>query len=191
LITPPISVMSAIEGLKAIQPDIPILPITIGILIGLFLLQQTGTKSIGKFFGPTMVAWFIMIAILGAVNLSKYFSVLRAINPLYAAKLVMLYPGGLWVLGGVFLCTTGAEALYADMGHVGRKNIQAAWILIKIALLLCYFGEAALLQSHIGQTLKEIDPFFGLVPHWFLIPSIAIATLATIIASQALMRLSA
>jgi KUP system potassium uptake protein len=186
LITPPISVMSAIEGLKAIQPDIPILPITIGILIGLFLLQQTGTKSIGKFFGPTMVAWFIMIAILGAVNLSKYFSVLRAINPLYAAKLVMLYPGGLWVLGGVFLCTTGAEALYADMGHVGRKNIQAAWILIKIALLLCYFGEAALLQSHIGQTLKEIDPFFGLVPHWFLIPSIAIATLATIIASQAL-----
>jgi KUP system potassium uptake protein len=186
LITPPISVMSAIEGLKAIQPDIPILPITIGILIVLFLLQQTGTKSIGKFFGPTMVAWFIMIAVLGAVNLSKDFSVLRAINPLYAAKLVMLYPGGLWVLGGVFLCTTGAEALYADMGHVGRKNIQVAWIMIKISLLLCYFGEAALLQSHLGQTLKDIDPFFGLVPHWFLIPSITIATFATIIASQAL-----
>lgn len=186
LITPPISVISAMEGLKQLNPDIPILPITISIIILLFLFQQSGTKKIGIFFGPAMIAWFGMIAILGAVNLAKDFTVLRAINPLYAYNLVVNYPGGLWVLGGVFLCTTGAEALYADMGHVGRRNIQVAWIFIKISLLLCYFGEAALLLKHNGQTLASVDAFFGLVPQWFLIPSIVVATFATIIASQAL-----
>jgi KUP system potassium uptake protein len=185
LITPPISVMSAIEGLKDVGPNIPILPITLSILVLLFLLQQAGTGSIGKFFGPAMILWFTMIAILGVVNLSTDFSVLRALNPLYAVRMVTA-PNGFWVLGGVFLCATGAEALYADMGHVGRKNIQLAWILIKISLLLCYFGEAALLEKHLGQSIKEIDPFYGLVPHWFIIPSIVIGALATIIASQAL-----
>ena len=186
LITPPISVTSAIEGLKDVQPGLPILPITIGILVAIFMFQQVGTGSIGKLFGPAMVLWFGMIAVLGFTNLIKDLSVLRAINPSYAVRLVTQYPGGFWVLGGVFLCTTGAEALYADMGHVGRKNIQMAWIFIKISLLLCYFGEAALLEAHIGQTLRSVDAFYGLVPHWFLLPSIAIATLATIIASQAL-----
>jgi len=186
LITPPISVMSAIEGLKDIYPGIPILPITLGILIALFVFQQKGTGSIGKIFGPAMVIWFGMISVLGFTNLIKDVSVLRAINPMYAFRLVAEYPGGFWVLGGVFLCTTGAEALYADMGHVGRRNIQIAWIFIKISLLLCYFGEAALLEGHIGQTLKNVDAFYGLVPRWFLIPCIAISTLATIIASQAL-----
>ena len=186
LITPPISVTSAIEGLRDIQPDIPILPITIGILIVLFLFQRSGTGSIGKFFGPAMIVWFVMIAVLGFNNLAKDLSVLRAINPLFAYRLVRAYPGGLWVLGGVFLCTTGAEALYADMGHVGRRNIQMAWILIKVSLVLCYFGEAALLEKHLGQTLSNVDPFYGLVPRWFLMPSIVISTLATIIASQAL-----
>lgn len=186
LITPPISVTSAIEGLRDVQPNIPILPITISILVLLFLFQQTGTGSLGKLFGPVMVVWFGMIAVVGLTNLLKDTSVLKAINPLYAVRMVLYSPGGFWVLGGVFLCATGAEALYADMGHVGRKNIQVAWILIKISLLLCYFGEAALLQSHIGQTLKDIDPFYGLIPRWFLIPSVVIATLATIIASQAL-----
>jgi len=186
LITPPISVISAMEGLKQLNPDIPILPITISILVLLFLFQQSGTKRIGVFFGPAMIAWFGMIAVLGAVNLAKDFTVLRAINPLYAYNLVVNYPGGLWVLGGVFLCTTGAEALYADMGHVGRRNIQVAWIFIKISLLLCYFGEAVLLLKHNGQTLASVDAFFGLVPQWFLIPSIVVATFATIIASQAL-----
>ncbi len=186
LITPPISVTSAIEGLKSIQPDIPIIPITIGILVVLFLFQRTGTGSIGRFFGPAMIVWFSMIAVLGFTNLIKDPTVLKAINPLYAYRLVTEYPGGLWVLGGVFLCTTGAEALYADMGHVGRRNIQMAWILIKVSLLLCYFGEAALLKNHIGQTLSNVDPFYDLVPRWFLIPSIVIATAATIIASQAL-----
>ena len=186
LITPPISVTSAIEGLKGVQPDIPILPIALIILVLLFLFQRMGTGLIGKFFGPAMVVWFGMIAILGFNYLIKDLSVLRALNPFYAYRLVAEYPGGFWVLGGVFLCTTGAEALYADMGHVGRKNIQMAWIMIKISLVLCYFGEAALLEQHLGQTLNNIEPFYGLVPKWFLIPSVAIATLATIIASQAL-----
>ena len=139
LITPPISVTSAIEGLKGIQPDIPILPITISILVVLFLFQRTGTGSIGKFFGPAMVVWFGMIAVLGFTNLVKDLSVLKAFNPLYAFNLVVRYPGGFWVLGGVFLCTTGAEALYADMGHVGRRNIQVAWILIKISPIAMLF----------------------------------------------------
>lgn len=186
LITPPISVTSAMEGLKVLNPDIAILPITIGIIIALFLLQQTGTNRIGKFFGPAMVIWFGMIAVLGLKSLLNDLSVLRAIDPRYAIRLVADYPGGLWVLGGVFLCTTGAEALYADMGHVGRRNIQIAWIFIKAALLLCYFGEAALLLQCNGQHLTAVDAFFGLVPGWFLIPSIVVATAATIIASQAL-----
>ncbi|WP_343670826.1 KUP/HAK/KT family potassium transporter [Chitinophaga sp.] len=186
LITPPISVTSAMEGLKVLNPSVPIMPITIGILVVLFLFQQSGTNRIGVFFGPAMVIWFGMIAILGITNLSGNLYVLKAINPMYAYDLVVNYPGGLWVLGGVFLCTTGAEALYADMGHVGRRNIQVAWIFIKMALLLCYFGEAALLLKYQGQHLTAIDAFYGLVPQWFLIPSIIIATAATIIASQAL-----
>jgi KUP system potassium uptake protein len=186
LITPPISVISAMEGLKQLNPDIPIIPITITIIVLLFLLQQTGTKRIGVFFGPAMIVWFGMIAVLGTISLANDLSVLKAINPMYAYHLVVNYPGGLWVLGGVFLCTTGAEALYADMGHVGRRNIQIAWIFIKLSLLLCYFGEAALLLRHNVQQLSSVDAFFGLVPQWFLIPSIIVATLATIIASQAL-----
>jgi KUP system potassium uptake protein len=186
LITPPISVISAMEGLRQFSPDVPIIPLTIGIIVLLFLFQQSGTGKLGVFFGPAMILWFGMIAVLGFVNLLHDPTVLYAINPKYAYDLVVNYPGGLWVLGGVFLCSTGAEALYADMGHVGRKNIQMAWIFVKISLLLCYFGEAALLLQHRGQTLASVDAFFDMVPHWFLIPSILIATFATIIASQAL-----
>ncbi len=186
LITPPISVISAMEGLLQLKEDIPILPITIGIIVALFLVQQSGASKIGKYFGPAMFVWFTMIAGLGILNLAKDPSVLRAINPMYAVEMLRDYPGGFWVLGGVFLCCTGAEALYADMGHVGRKNIQVAWIAIKVALLLCYFGEASLLMSHLGQTLKDVDPFYDLVPRWALIPAIVVAAAATIIASQAL-----
>ena len=186
LITPPISVTSAIEGLKILKPDIPIVTITVTIIVMLFIVQQTGTNRIGKFFGPAMIIWFAMIAILGICSLMKDVSVLRAINPLYAYRLVTQYPGGLWVLGGVFLCTTGAEALYADMGHVGKRNIQVAWIFIKLSLILCYFGEAVLLLKHNGKHMFEVDAFYELVPKWFLIPSIFISTAATIIASQAL-----
>jgi KUP system potassium uptake protein len=186
LITPPISVISAMEGLLQLKKDVPIIPISIGILVAIFLVQQSGASKIGKYFGPAMLIWFTMIAGLGILNLLKDLSVLRAFNPMYAYRLLREYPGGFWVLGGVFLCCTGAEALYADMGHVGRKNIQIAWIAIKVSLVLCYFGEAALLMQHIGGTLKDVDPFYDLVPRWFLIPSIIVSAAATIIASQAL-----
>lgn len=187
LITPPISVTSAVEGLLVLQPELPVVGITIGIITGLFLFQQTGTQLIGRFFGPAMVLWFGMIAVLGFINLADNPSVLRAANPWYAWNLLANYPQGFWVLGGVFLCTTGAEALYADMGHVGRHNIRVAWIFIKISLLLCYFGEAAMLLQHQGETLTgSLNAFFGMVPRWFLIPAVAVSTAATVIASQAL-----
>lgn len=186
LITPPISVTSAMEGLQKLNKGMEILPFTILIIVVLFLFQQTGTNKIGKFFGPAMVIWFGMLATLGVANMLNDLSVLQAINPYYAYDLLVNYPNGFWVLGGVFLCTTGAEALYADMGHVGRQNIQIAWIFVKLSLVLCYFGEAALLMQHQGETLEKIHPFYDMVPDWFLIPSIIIATAATIIASQAL-----
>lgn len=186
IITPPISVSSAIEGLKPKFPDIPVIPIVISIIVLLFMIQRKGTSFIGKLFGPVMMVWFTMIAILGIGELVGNFSVFKALNPYYAYQLLSEHPGGFWLLGGVFLCTTGAEALYSDLGHCGRKNIQISWLYVKICLVLCYFGQAAWLLQHVGTTLTDVSPFFGLVPHWFLIPAIVIATLATIIASQAL-----
>lgn len=186
IITPPISVSSAIEGLKNTNPDIPVLPIVISIIVFLFAIQRAGTSFIGKLFGPVMLLWFTMIGILGIGELVGNFSVFKALNPYYAYKLLSEYPGGFWLLGGVFLCTTGAEALYSDLGHCGRKNIQISWLYVKVCLILCYFGQAAWLLNHIGQDVTKVSPFFGLVPHWFLIPAIVIATMATIIASQAL-----
>ncbi len=185
IITPPISVSSAIEGLKQRYPDIPLIPIVLTIIISLFLIQRAGTSIIGKMFGPVMMVWFTMIGVLGISELSGNIFALKALNPYYTYKLLADYPGGFWLLGGVFLCTTGAEALYSDLGHCGRKNIQISWIYVKICLVLCYFGQAAWLLNHQGTTLN-ISPFFGLVPGWFLLPAIGIATLATIIASQAL-----
>lgn len=185
IITPPISVSSAIEGLKILHPELPLIPIVIGILVALFLIQRAGSSLIGKAFGPLMMVWFTMIGILGISALSENLSVLKALNPYYAFKLISDYPNGFWMLGGVFLCTTGAEALYSDMGHCGRRNIQISWIYVKICLVLCYFGQAAWLLKHEGSTLP-VSPFFGLVPDWFLLPAIAISTMATIIASQAL-----
>jgi len=186
IITPPISVSSAMEGLKPSFPTIPIMPLVIGILILLFLLQRKGTSFLGKLFGPIMMLWFTMIAILGLGELIGNFSVFKALNPYYAYQLLSEHPGGFWLLGGVFLCTTGAEALYSDLGHCGRKNIQISWLYVKICLILCYFGQAAWLMNHIGMQLTDVSPFFGLVPSWFIFPAIVIATLATIIASQAL-----
>lgn len=185
IITPPISVSSAIEGLKILHPDLPLIPIVIGILVALFLIQRAGSSIIGKAFGPLMMIWFTMIGVLGIAALSKHLTVLKALNPYYAVKLISDYPNGFWMLGGVFLCTTGAEALYSDMGHCGRRNIQISWIYVKICLVLCYFGQAAWLLNHQGSTLS-VSPFFGLVPDWFLLPAIVISTMATIIASQAL-----
>ncbi|MFI5151064.1 MAG: KUP/HAK/KT family potassium transporter [Bacteroidia bacterium] len=186
IITPPISVSSAIEGLLPSYPTLPVIPIVLAIIIALFLIQRTGTTFIGKLFGPVMLVWFSMIGILGLHELFGNWTVLKAFNPYYAYRLLADYPGGFWLLGGVFLCTTGAEALYSDLGHCGRKNIQISWLYVKICLVLCYFGQAAWLLNHCGTPLGNLNAFFGLVPSWFLLPAIAVATLATIIASQAL-----
>ncbi len=185
IITPPISVSSAIEGLKLPDQNVQI-GIVITIIVGLFLIQRKGTAFIGKLFGPVMMIWFTMIGVLGISGLSHDVTALKALNPMWAYKLLAEHPGGFWLLGGVFLCTTGAEALYSDLGHCGRKNIQISWLYVKICLVLCYFGQAAWLLQHAGQPVPDTTAFFGLVPHWFYIPAIIIATMATIIASQAL-----
>ena len=185
-ITPAISVSSAVEGLKIFNPELPIIQIVIVILIGLFVFQQFGTGVVGKTFGPVMAVWFATIGTLGTIQLVQNPSVLKAINPMYAVELLTLYPGGFWVLGAVFLCTTGAEALYSDLGHCGKSNIRVGWGFVKIALLLNYFGQAAWLMQQEGNALDGAIPFYAIMPEWFLPFGIAIATMAAIIASQAL-----
>lgn len=162
------------------------MPIVLAILLLLFVAQQAGTNKLGKAFGPIMVVWFTMIGIIGAAQIVQHSGVVRALNPYYAYDMIVNYPEGFWLLGGVFLCSTGAEARYSDMGHVVQKNVQVSWKYLKICLMLCYLGQAAWLLGHLGKPLGNQSPFFGLVPGWFLLPSIGIATLATIIASQAL-----
>jgi KUP system potassium uptake protein len=186
IITPPISVSSAVEGLRIYSPELPTIPIVIGILVMIFVAQQFGTQMIGKFFGPVMLAWFTFLAIMGLINIPTEFSVLKALNPYYAYQLLAKYPHGFFLLGAVFLCTTGAEALYSDMGHCGRSNIRISWIYIKICLLLNYAGQTAWLMSKQGTVLEGTTPFYGIVPPMLLPLAILIATLAAIIASQAL-----
>lgn len=186
IITPPISVSSAIEGLQAINPDIPTIPIVISIIAALFVIQRFGTNMVGKFFGPMMLIWFGMLAVLGVIGIGGDFSVLRAINPYYAYTLLVNHPGGFWLLGAVFLCTTGAEALYSDLGHCGRENVRLTWGFVKTSLLLNYFGQGAWLMSNHGKVLDGQNPFFALMAPWFLPIGIFIATAAAIIASQAL-----
>ena len=185
-IAPPISISSAVEGLNILYPHIQTVPIVITILIGLFLAQQFGTNKIGKAFGPIMLIWFGMIGTLGFLQIIQNPSVFRALNPMYAFNMVLNYPGGIWFLGAVFLCTTGAEALYSDLGHCGKQNIHASWAFVKIALILCYFGQAAYVISHKDVDYSNIAPFYAIMPEWFLEIGIVISTLATVIASQAL-----
>ncbi len=185
IITPPISVASAVEGLRSINPNIQTIPIIIVILTALFSVQQFGTKSIGKFFGPAMLIWFLMLSVLGFIQISTNYSVMGAVNPYYAYKLLFLHPGGFLVLGAVFLCTTGAEALYSDLGHCGKQNIRISWIFVKISLVLNYFGQGAWLISQEGQKLTT-NPFYSIMPQWFVPAGIVIATVATVVASQAL-----
>lgn len=186
IIAPPISVSSAIEGLEILYPEIQTIPIVLTILTVLFVIQIFGTKVVGYAFGPIMAVWFTMLAILGVIAIAQFPMVLKALNPMYAFDLLANYPGGFYLLGAVFLCTTGAEALYSDLGHCGRGNIRISWIYVKICLILNYFGQAAWLMNHEGQLLGDKKPFFQLMPEWFLLPGIAIATMATIIASQAM-----
>jgi KUP system potassium uptake protein len=198
MITPPISVTSAIEGLKQVKSianisQATIVYIVIAILSVLFFIQQFGTAFIGRFFGPVMTVWFVMLALLGVVHFVDDLHVFKALNPYYAIKLLTTYPGGFYILGGVFLCTTGAEALYSDLGHCGKWNIRYSWIFVKTCLILNYLGQGAwLLNNYHGQLISAdviesgFNPFYGLMPHWFLYFGIAIATAAAIIASQAL-----
>lgn len=193
MITPPISITSAVEGLRNIPtlhllPEFVIVRIVLVILIGLFVFQQFGTAWIGKMFGPIMLLWFLMLATLGIANVSMDWSILKAFNPLYAIELLTHYPNGFWILGAVFLCTTGAEALYSDLGHCGRGNIRVSWGFVKASLILNYLGQGAYLLTHKGEVWSsaQSNPFYSIVPDWFLPISIGIATMAAIIASQAL-----
>ena len=188
-ITPAISVTSAIEGLRSLNPNITeqtIITIVIAILMGLFIFQQFGSSVVGKTFGPVMLVWFIFIGSLGLFHLAENFSVLKALNPIYAYDLLVLYPGGFWILGAVFLCTTGAEAMYSDLGHCGKSNIRLGWGFVKVCLLLSYFGQGAWLLQHQGTKLEGAIPFFEIMPEALLFFGVIIATMATIIASQAL-----
>lgn len=186
IITPPISISSAIEGLHTFSEDIPAVPIVITILVILFFIQQFGTEIVGKFFGPVMLVWFSMIGILGVTAIVHEPGVLKAINPYYAFTLLTQFPGGFWLLGAVFLCTTGAEALYSDLGHCGRKNIRITWMFVKTTLLLNYFGQGAWLLQKSAGYLGNLNPFYEMMPRWWIIPGIIISTTAAIVASQAL-----
>jgi KUP system potassium uptake protein len=186
IITPPISVASAVEGLDIVIPGIPTVPIVIVILSLLFFFQRFGTQKVGITFGPVMIIWFSMLLILGITQITHYPEILKALNPKYAYDLLANYPHGFWLLGAVFLCTTGAEALYSDLGHCGRKNIRVTWALVKTCLMINYMGQAAWLMHQGSPILDGRNPFFEIMPQWFLLPGIIIATAATIIASQAL-----
>ncbi|MFN7313451.1 MAG: KUP/HAK/KT family potassium transporter [Bacteroidota bacterium] len=186
IITPPVSVSSAIEGLLILNKNIPTIPIVITIITTLFLIQRVGTSIVGKAFGPLMFIWFSMLAILGLKWAIQIPTIFHSLNPYYAYNLLANYPEGYWLLGAVFLCTTGAEALYSDLGHCGKQNIRVSWMFVKTTLLLNYMGQGAWLLQFEGKVFHELNPFFGLMPQWFLLPGIIIATLAAIIASQAL-----
>ena len=199
IITPPISITSAVEGLKKLpqlrqMEQSTVIYIVIGILSLFFFAQQFGTSRIGKMFGPIMTVWFGMLGTLGVIHIFDDVSILKALNPYYAINFLRTYEEGYWLLGAVFLCTTGAEALYSDLGHCGRQNIRISWVFVKTCLLLNYFGQgASLLKNHGGKLMSEaiinkdgINAFYDLMPQWFIVPGVIIATSAAIIASQAL-----
>ena len=186
IITPPISVASAVEGLEAVVPNLPTIPIVIAILSALFVFQRFGTQKVGSIFGPAMFIWFSMLLVLGVSQIIHHPGIINALNPIYGYELLTQYPKGFWLLGAVFLCTTGAEALYSDLGHCGKENIRMTWIFVKISLVVNYLGQSAWLMSQGKGFLEGRNPFYEIMPHWFLLPGIIISTFATIIASQAL-----
>lgn len=200
IITPPISITSAIEGLKELptlgihEGSNTVVIIVLSILAVFFFMQQFGTASIGSLFGPIMFIWFTMLLVLGFVHVFDDIAIFKALNPFYAVYFLKNYDGGFWLLGAVFLCTTGAEALYSDLGHCGRGNIRTSWIYVKFCLIIHYFGQGAYLLSHYGnlkitsevKSSLSINAFYDLMPQWFIIPGVVIATTAAIIASQAM-----
>ena len=186
IMTPSITVTSSIEGLHMINPNLPVVPFVLIILTALFFVQQFGTDLIGRSFGPMMVIWFVMIGILGVAQILQYPAILAAVSPVYAFRFLTAHPQGYLILGAVFLCTTGAEALYSDLGHCGLKNIRITWIFVKTALLLNYFGQGA--WYLLAQPVEaDVNPFYAIMPDWFLLAGVIIATMAAIIASQALL----
>ena len=188
IITPPISVASAVEGLAMVKglEQLPTVTIVIIILSLLFFFQRFGTQKVGFAFGPIMVVWFTMLFVLGIWQITKHPQILQALNPVYAYDLLVTYPKGFWLLGAVFLATTGAEALYSDLGHCGRKNIRITWSFVKLCLIINYMGQAAWALTQGDSFLQDRNPFYQIMPEWFLIAGVIIATAATIIASQAL-----
>ncbi|WP_165043523.1 KUP/HAK/KT family potassium transporter [Dysgonomonas sp. ZJ709] len=186
VITPAMTVMSAVEGLNVIAPHIPVIPVTIAIVLGVFLIQPFGTGSLGRFFGIFMVGWFTMMAVMGMSQLVGDLSVLKAFSPYYAVNFLIEVPQAMIILGAIFLCTTGAEALYSDLGHCGLKNIRVSWVYVKAALIINYLGQAAWIINSPQLVSHDINPFFAMMPEWFSFIGVMMATLAAIIASQAL-----
>ena len=186
IITPAITVVSAIEGLQGMYANTPVVPISIGIITALFFIQQFGTNVIGKSFGPIMFIWFATLGVLGILQIANLPIILKALNPYYAINLLANYPNWFLILGAVFLCTTGAEALYSDLGHCGIGNIRISWIFVKTTLVLNYLGQGAWILSNIGSLTPEVNPFYAMMPAAFLPVGVALATAAAIIASQAL-----
>jgi KUP system potassium uptake protein len=186
VITPAITVTSAVEGLSILYDNVPIVPIVLTIFLLLFFFQQFGSGLIGRIFGPVMFIWFILLAVLGVAQLLHGgLGVLAALNPYYAFKFLSTYPSAIILLGAVFLATTGAEALYSDLGHCGIKNIRITWVFVKVTLILNYLGQGAWLLDHLSEA-KNVNVFYSIMPQWFLIPGVLIATAAAVIASQAL-----
>jgi KUP system potassium uptake protein len=185
VITPSITVTTAIEGLQFRFPHVSVLPIVIAIITGLFIIQQFGTSLVGKLFGPIMFLWFSTLGLLGLHYVFQDLSILKALNPYYAMHLIVTNPQALVILGGVFLCTTGAEALYSDLGHCGRANIRVSWVFVKATLLLNYLGQGVWLLQHPNYN-EALNPFYQIVPPGYLIWMVGLATFAAIIASQAM-----
>ena len=186
VITPSITVLSAIEGLKVYEPQTPVVPIALCIVTVLFFIQQFGTNMIGKLFGPLMLLWFSMLGVLGAMHIGDYIPILQAFNPLHAIRLLTSNPEWFLILGAVFLCTTGAEALYSDLGHCGINNIRTSWAFVKVMLILNYLGQGAWIIAHVNNLTSGLNPFYAIMPHGMLFFGIVMATIAAIIASQAL-----
>lgn len=187
VITPAVTVTSAIEGLQSLSPSVPVTPIAAAIVCAIFLIQSYGTGKIGRYFGPVMLLWFLTLGLFGALHIGSSPCILKAFNPWYAVRLLIDYPGWFLILGAVFLCTTGAEALYSDLGHCGRLNISVAWIVVKLMLILNYLGQGAWILANPALAERaDINPMYAIVPAPLLIPEIILATLAAVIASQAL-----
>ncbi|OWK98901.1 potassium transporter Kup [Kaistella haifensis DSM 19056] len=184
VITPSLTVMSAVEGLKIYSPNTPVVAITMIILAVVFFIQQFGTASIGKFFGPVMVIWFLVLGIFGGMHIFDHIEIFKAFNPYYAYNLITHSPSAIVIMGAVFLCTTGAEALYSDLGHCGIKNIRVSWAFVKAMLILNYLGQGAWLLDNHHKVAEGINPMFGIMPVWAILPGVILATAAAIIASQ-------